>query len=413
VRRPDAFAPARLGPVALRNRLVKAATFEGATPDGLVTDDLVDFHLRVARGGVGMTTVAYLAVSPEGRPDRHAIHLRPAAVAGLRRLVDAVHSEGAAVSAQLGHAGPVANARSNRAPALSASRMPSALSMRMVRAAGDGDIARVTRDYREAARLAAGAGFDCLELHMGHGYLLSAFLSPRLNRRNDRWGGSLENRARFARQVAAAVRDAVGGSVALVAKLSMDDGVRGGLRPPESLELARMLEADGALDALVLSAGSSLENPMFLFRGEVPLRELAAAMPFPAGLAARVAGRRFFREYPFEEAFLLPTARRFRAALDMPLVLLGGVNRRETVELAMDEGFHLVAMARALLCEPDLVRRMQADRARSGACTHCNRCMTTIYSGTRCVLELARTGTKPDGSGTVEGPRSPTYDRGL
>jgi 2,4-dienoyl-CoA reductase-like NADH-dependent reductase (Old Yellow Enzyme family) len=399
--------------VTLRNRLVKAATFEGATPDGLVTDELVDFHVRVAAGGVGMTTVAYLAVSPEGRPDRHAIHLRAAAVPGLRRLVDAVHAEGAAVSAQLGHAGPVANARSNRAPALSAGRMPSPLAMRMVRAAADGDIARVTRDYGEAARLAAGAGFDCLELHMGHGYLLSAFLSPRLNRRDDRWGGSLENRARFARQVAAAVRDAVGGTVALVAKLSMDDGVRGGLRPPESLELARMLEADGALDALVLSAGSSLENPMFLFRGDVPLRELAAAMPFPAGLAARVAGRRFFREYPFEEAFLLPTARRFRAAVDMPLVLLGGVTRRETVELAMEEGFHLVAMARALLCEPDLVHRMQADRARAGACTHCNQCMTTIYSGTRCVLESSRTGTKPDGSGPLEGSPSPSYDGGL
>ena len=383
---PDVFAPARLGPVTLRNRVVKAATFEGMTPDALVTDELVDYHLRVARGGAAMTTVAYLAVAPEGRTDRHQIHLRPEALPGLRRLTDAVHAEGAAVAAQLGHAGPVANGRSNGARAIAAWRMPSPLSMQMVRTASETDIARVTRDYARGARLAAGAGFDCLELHLGHGYLLSSFLSPNLNRRKDRWGGSLENRARFARQVAAAVREAVGSSVAVTAKLGMHDGVRGGFEPDESIAFARMLQDDGTLDALQLSAGSSLMNPMFLFRGDVPLREFAAAMPPAVRVGLRVAGTRFLREYPFEEAYLLPMARRFRAAVDLPLMLLGGVNRRETLDLAMAEGFEYVAMARALLREPDLVSRMQAGRTAAGLCTHCNQCMPTIYSGTRCVL---------------------------
>lgn len=383
---PDVFGTARLGTVPLRNRVIKAATFEGATPDGLVTDELIEYHLRVARGGVGMTTVAYLAVAPEGRTDRHGMHLREEALPGLRRLTDALHSEGAAVSAQLGHAGPVANGRSNRARALTSTRMPSPLSFQMVRSAGEADIARVTRDYVAGAELAARAGFDCLELHMGHHYLLSAFLSPNLNRRTDRWGGSLENRARFARQVARQVRDAVGNSVAVIAKMNMDDGVRGGFRMPESIEFARMLEGDGTLDAIELSAGSSLMNPMFLFRGDVPLREFAAAMHFPVNLGMRMFGRKLLRQYPFEEAFLLPMAREFRAALDMPLVLLGGINRRETLELAMAEGFEFVAMARALLREPDLVNRLRVGDTRAGVCTHCNQCMPTIYSGTRCVL---------------------------
>ena len=108
----DVFSAALLGPLTLRNRVIKAATFEGRTPDALVTDDLVEFHRAYAAGGVGMTTVAYCAVSPEGRTDRHQIWMRPEAVPGLRRLTDAVHAEGAAASAQLGHAGPVANAAS-------------------------------------------------------------------------------------------------------------------------------------------------------------------------------------------------------------------------------------------------------------------------------------------------------------
>jgi 2,4-dienoyl-CoA reductase-like NADH-dependent reductase (Old Yellow Enzyme family) len=381
---PDVFGPANLGPVRLRNRVVKAATFEGMTPAALVTPELVAYHREVARGGVGMTTVAYLAVAPEGRTDRRQVYLRDEALPGLRRLTDALHAEGTAVAAQLGHAGPVANGRSNRARALSASRMPSPLSLQMVHAATEGDIARVTADYVAGARLAVRAGFDCIELHMGHSYLLGAFLSPLLNRRRDRWGGSLENRARFARQVASQVRETVGGTVAVTAKISMSDGARGSFGIQEGVELGRLLEDDGTLDALELSVGSSLLNPMYMFRGDAPRRQLAAAMPFPVNVGMRVFGRRFLREYPFEEGYLLPYARRFRAALDMPLILLGGINRRDTMEQAMDEGFDFVAMARALLREPDLVHRLQREGNGAGLCIHCNRCMATIYSGTHC-----------------------------
>lgn len=388
MRHPDVFAPATFGPVRLRNRVIKAATFEGTTPDALVTDALVDHHLAVARGGVGMTTVAYLAVAPEGRTDRHQIYLREGVLPGLRRLTDAVHETGAAVAAQIGHAGPVANGRSNRLPALAASRMPSPLSMQMVRSATEADLARVVRQYVDGTRLAVRAGFDALELHLGHNYLLSSFLSPNLNRRRDRYGGSLENRARFPRQVVRAVREAVGHEVALTAKLSMRDGVRGGLELEDSIAFAQLLESDGCLDALQLSAGSSLTNPMYLFRGGVPLKEFAAQMPFPLDVGLRLSGQRFFRSYPFEEAYLLEPARRFREALSMPLTYLGGVNRRETLEAVMAEGFEYVAMARALLKEPDLLLRMRRGEATAGTCSHCNRCMPTIYTGTRCV-ELA------------------------
>ncbi|TVT38127.1 NADH:flavin oxidoreductase [Amycolatopsis rhizosphaerae] len=383
---PDVFTPARLGPLELRNRIIKAATFEGATPDALVTDELIEYHLRPARGGVGMTTLAYCAVVPEGRTDRHQIWMRPEAVPGLRRLTDAVHAEGAAVSAQLGHAGPVANGASNRLPALAPTAMPSPLSLRMIKAATTADLERITAAHADAARTAAEAGFDAVELHFGHNYLISSFLSPKLNRRKDGYGGSLANRARLALGVARAVRDAVGDRIAITAKLNMDDGVPGGFWLDESIQVAQWLEADGSVDALELTAGSSLLNPLYLFTGDAPVREFAAQFPQPLRLGIRLAGGRFLRSYPYQEAFLLDRARQFRAALKLPLILLGGITRKETMDLAMAEGFAFVAMARALLREPDLPRRIQADPAARSLCVHCNKCMPTIYRGTHCVL---------------------------
>lgn len=380
-----AFEPVRLGPLTLRNRIIKAATFEGASPKGQVTDALVDYHVRVATGGVGMSTVAYLAVSPEGRTGRGCIVLGDDTLEGLRRLTDAIHAEGAAASAQLGHAGPVADPRSNRMPALAPSRRVSPMGT-VTQAVSDADITRITDDYEKGAAAAVDAGFDAIEIHLGHNYLLSAFLSPKLNKRKDGWGGSLANRARFARQVVSTVRGAVGTRVAVTAKLNMADGVPGGLWLDESVEVARMLEADGHLDALELTGGSSLSNPMYLFRGEAPLEEFGATLPPPMRAGFKLVGRRFMPSYPFEEAFFLPYARQFRQALDMPLILLGGINRLETIEHAVDLGFPLVAMARALLREPDLVQKMQKGESTEALCIHCNKCMPTIYRGTHCVL---------------------------
>lgn len=380
------FSPARLGPITLRNRVIKAATFEGRTPDALVTDDLIDYHRAPAAGGVGMTTVAYCAVSPEGRTDRHQIWMRPEAVPGLRRLTDAIHAEGAAASAQIGHAGPVANAASNRLPALAPGRMFSPLGMARTVRPDAAELRRVVRAFADAARTAEESGFDAVELHFGHNYLISSFFSPLLNRRRDAYGGSLVNRARLAREVAEAVREAVGGRIAVLAKLNMDDGVVGGLRIEESLQIGRWLEADGTLDALELTIGSSLLNPMYLFHGDAPRKDFARAFPGPMGWGMRLGGRFFLREYPYREAYMLDMARQFRYELTMPLVLLGGITNAETMQRAMDEGFEFVAMARALLRQPDLLLRIQQDANTPSLCTHCNKCMPSIFSRTACVL---------------------------
>lgn len=384
---PDVFNPAKLGPLTLRNRVVKAATFEARTPDALVTDDLIEYHRLPAAGGVAMTTVAYCAVSPGGRTGGNQIWMRPHAVPGLRRLTEAIHAEGAAISAQIGHAGPVADARSNQATALAPVRFFNPIAMRFAQKATREDIDDVLAAHAHAARLAVDAGFDAVEIHLGHNYLASAFLSPLLNRRDDEFGGSLQNRAKVARGLVMAVRRAVRQQVAVTAKLNMTDGIRGGITVDEALTTARWLQDDGGLDAIELTAGSSLVNPMYLFRGDAPVKEFAAAFKPPLRWGIRMTGHRFFREYPYRDAYLLREARLFRAELTIPLILLGGITNRTTMDLAMAEGFEFVAMARALLAEPDLVNRIAAEGSQvRSACTHCNQCMATIYRRTHCVV---------------------------
>lgn len=381
------FNPAKLGPLTLRNRVIKAATFEARTPDALVTDDLIEYHRLPAAGGVAMTTVAYCEVSPGGRTGGNQIWMRPHAVPGLRRLTEAIHAEGAAISAQIGHAGPVADARSNQATALAPVRFFNPIAMRFAQKATREDIDDVLAAHAHAARLAVDAGFDAVEIHLGHNYLASAFLSPLLNRRDDEFGGSLQNRAKVARGLVMAVRRAVRQQVAVTAKLNMTDGIRGGITVDEALTTARWLQDDGGLDAIELTAGSSLVNPMYLFRGDAPVKEFAAAFKPPLRWGIRMTGHRFFREYPYRDAYLLREARLFRAELTIPLILLGGITNRTTMDLAMAEGFEFVAMARALLAEPDLVNRIAAEGSQvRSACTHCNQCMATIYRRTHCVV---------------------------
>ncbi len=408
---PDVFSPGQLGPVTLRNRTIKAATYEGLSHRGRVTQDLIDFHVAYAKGGVGMTTVAYLAVDKDGRTDRHQVVWTDEAMPGLRALTDAVHAEGAAVSAQIGHGGPVAEARGNMSPALAPSTRVNVIAMNKAQEATIADLERIVAAHGQAAARAVEAGFDAVEVHLGHNYLASAFLSPKLNHRADGYGGSLRKRARLAREIMQAVRDAVGDRIAIVAKMNMDDGVPGGFWLDEAIPVAQWLEADGTVDALEMTAGSSLLNPMYLFKGDVPLDEFAGVMPQPIKAGVKMIGHRLLKSYPYFDGYLLEDSRQVRAAVDLPMILLGGITGREVMDTAMADGFGFIAMARALLREPDLVNRLQVEPGARSLCIHCNKCMPTNYTGTRCVLVDRRT-TRSATWGKPEGyaPTSAEWD---
>jgi len=382
------FTPFRLGPLELRNRIVKCGTNEGMSRGGLMTDPLLAWHREFAAGGVAMTTLAYCSVSADGRTFRDQIWMRDEALPGLRRFTDTIHAEGARAAIQLGHAGWFATPGVIRAKPLGPSRTFSPRGMCFSRAASEADLDRLEHEFAAAARLAVDAGFDGIEVHIGHGYLLAQFLSPYNNRRRDMYGGSIENRARFPRRVLRAVREAIGGRAAIWAKLNMEDGFKGGMTLDEGVQVGRWIEADGSVDALQLTGGHTTRTPFFLMRGDVPLRGMIENEKSAGSrLGMRLFGPFLIRPYPFEEAFFRTSALRFRAALRLPLMLLGGITRLDTMERAIGEGFELLAMGRALIRDPDLPHRMQAGELTASRCVPCNLCVVEMERGaTRCVL---------------------------
>ena len=383
-----AFTPFTLGGLRLRNRIVKPATFEGMCPGGLVSDALVEHHRGVAAGGAALTTVAYASISPDGRSYPTQILVRPEAAPGLGRLADAVHREGAAAALQIGHCGYFANPRVIGGRPLGASRLFNTYGLAFARPASEEDLARVISDFAAAARLARDAGLDAAELHFGHGYLVSQFLSPYTNRRTDRWGGSLANRSRLAVEVLRAARAAVGPGYPLLLKVNLRDGFAGGLELDEAIEVARLLEAEGAT-ALVLSGGFVSRTPLFMLRGEVPVARMAAAQDrWHARVGLTLFGRLLVQAYPYTEGFFLEEAKVMRAAVRLPLVLLGGLKSMRTVDLALSSGFELVGMGRALLHDPALPRKLERGERAASGCVPCNECIAEMdRGGVRCTRQ--------------------------
>lgn len=389
-----ALSPWTLGPLHLRNRVIKSATNEGMAPGGVPTRALVNHHRAIAAGGVGMTTVAYCAVTPDGRTFPDQIALDAAALPHLRALTGAVHREGAAASAQLTHGGAF-----NFLPALS-TKYPfsasggfnpaGALSGRLFKTAmSRADLDAMTAAFVAAARTAQAAGFDAVELHMGHGYLLSQFLSPVYNRRRDAYGGSAENRARYPVEVLQAVLEAVGRRTAVLCKLSMFAGHRGGGTVEESIVAARLLSSAGA-HLIVLSAGMNVETPWHIFGNPMPPSAMQGQGSRLMKLAARLLEWRQ-PQFEFRELYLLEAARRVRAAVATPLAYLGGAKSVAGIARVMREGFDAVVMGRALIHQPDLLRAFESGAATRSGCTACNECIATMYTpaGTHCPLTAA------------------------
>jgi len=388
----SAFTPLRLGPLTLRNRFIKAATNEGMAHGGVPSKMLVKHHETIAAGGAAMTTVAYCAVSADARTFEDQLLLEPRIIPGLRLLTDAVHRQGAAVCAQLNHAGSFTflPKLATRYPLSSSSGFNAAagLSGRLFRAAmSAADMKRVADEFAAAARLAREAGFDAVEIHMAHGYLLSQFLSPKYNHRIDEYGGTVERRARFPAHVLFRVLNAVGRDLAVVCKIGATEGFVGGATAHESAQVARILRSEGA-NLLVLSGGMNIESPWVMFGNTLP----PEAAPTPRNPLLRFASRALKPEPPrdiaFRELYQLEAALTVRSAVKMPLAYLGGVKSWANVETALAHGFDCVAVGRALIHDAELVNKFRAGAAAQSGCTSCNRCVLTMVlpGGTSCVL---------------------------
>ena len=373
------FTPYKLGPVTLRNRTVRSAAFESMGRDFGPTQQLKDYHVSVARGGVGMTTLAYAAVNRSGLSFNKQLWLRPEIVPALRDITDAIHATGAKVSVQLGHCGNMSHKSTAGETPISASGRFNIYSPTPVRRMADDEIVAMSRSFGDAVRLARDAGMDCVEIHAGHGYLISQFLSPYTNRRRDRWGGSLDNRMRFMRLCMEEVMKAAGSDMGVVVKTNMRDGFKGGVDIDEGLIIARELERLGA-HALVLSGGFVSKAPMYVMRGEMPIGALTHYMDcWWLKYGVRMFGRMMIPPEPYRECYFLDDARLFRRELKLPLIYVGGCSTRGSIERVLGEGFEFVQMARALLTMPDFVNRMR-DGLESSGCEHVNYCIGRMYS---------------------------------
>ena len=375
------FTPGKIGPLTLRNRTIRSAAFESMCPGNKPSKELLDYHHSVAAGGIGMTTVAYAAVTRSGLSFDRQLWMRPEIIPGLRELTDAVHREGAAVSIQLGHCGNMSHKAICGETPVGASTGFNLYSPTFVRGLRKDELAPMARAYGDSVRLAREAGFDAVEIHAGHGYLISQFLSPYTNHRKDEFGGSLENRMRFMDMVMNEVMKAAGNDMAVLVKMNMRDGFKGGMDIDESLQVAKRLVDDGA-QALVLSGGFVSKAPMYVMRGTMPLKTMTHYMTcWWLKWGVRMAGRMMVPSVPFKEAYFLEDALRFRKEItQIPLVYVGGLVAREKIDEVLNDGFEFVQMGRALLNEPGFVNRMKAEGMARCNCKHSNYCIARMYT---------------------------------
>lgn len=375
------FTPGKIGPLTLRNRTIRSAAFESMCPGNKPSKELLDYHHSVAAGGIGMTTVAYAAVTRSGLSFDRQLWMRPEIVPGLRELTDAVHREGAAASIQLGHCGNMSHKAICGETPVGASTGFNLYSPTFVRGLRKDELAPMARAYGDSVRLAREAGFDAVEIHAGHGYLISQFLSPYTNHRKDEFGGSLENRMRFMDMVMDEVMKAAGNETAVLVKMNMRDGFKGGMDIDESLQVAKRLVDDGA-QALVLSGGFVSKAPMYVMRGTMPIKTMTHYMTcWWLKWGVRMAGKMMIPTVPFKEAYFLEDALRFRKEItQIPLVYVGGLVAREKIDEVLNDGFEFVQMGRALLNEPGFVNRMKAESMARCNCKHSNYCIARMYT---------------------------------
>ena len=368
--------------MTLRNRTIRSAAFESMCPGHEPSQMLYDYHTSVARGGVGMTTVAYAAVEESGLSFDRQLVMRPDIIPGLRKLTEGIHKEGAAAGIQLGHCGNMSHKEICGCIPVGASTGFNLYSPTLVRGLRRDELPALAKNFGRAVNLAREAGFDSVEIHCGHGYLIDQFLNTYFNRRRDEYGGSLENRMRFMTMCMEEVMKAAGNDMAVVVKMNMRDGLkRPGTTIEESIEIAKRLQQLGT-HAIVLSGGLVSATPMYVMRGEMPIHTMTHYMD-KAWLkySVRACGKMMVPTVPYQEAFFLEDALRFRQAIpEMKFIYVGGLVAGDKINEVLSHGFEAVQMARSLLNEPDFVNRLKEDPHHRCGCRHSNYCIARMYS---------------------------------
>jgi 2,4-dienoyl-CoA reductase-like NADH-dependent reductase (Old Yellow Enzyme family)/thioredoxin reductase len=354
---PKLFAPGRIGSLELPNRIVFAATSsELADKDGFVGDDLVEYYAERARGGTGLIVVEATYVEQEGKRLHHNAMLHDDCfIPGLRKVVGAVHAEGARIALQLNHGGRESIPDVSGSVPLAPSPIPSQFT-----GVGDavipkeltvGEIDRIVERFAEAARRSRDAGFDAVELHGAHGYLIGEFLSPDSNKRVDAYGGSVRGRAYFCVRLIQAIKARLGADYPVIVRMNGRDHVPHGLELDDAIEMAVMFEAAGA-DSISVSGGVHASHPYMVVPG----------MSVDRGCYVSYADA-------------------IRSRVEVPVMVVGRINTPELAEQILEHGqADFICLSRALIADPYFPAKAKAGRIETIApCIACNECIATVH----------------------------------
>jgi 2,4-dienoyl-CoA reductase-like NADH-dependent reductase (Old Yellow Enzyme family) len=362
------FEPARIKNMELRNRLVRSATYDGsAEVNGHVSDKQIELFSNLAKGGAGLivTGIAYVHQTGQVSAFMNSI-ADDACIAGFQKITKIAHEHEGKICVQLFHGGREARYLKTR------NQLPLAPSVLdndpffkgYNREITEDEIGELIQSFGAAARRAQEAGFDGVQVHGAHAYLFSQFLSSHTNRRQDNWGGTLENRLRFHKEVYKSIRAKVGNTYPVMIKIGVCDGFNGGLGLEEGIEAAVMMASTG-FDALEISSA---------LRGE-----RYAGTEFKAGITT-VDKEAYFRDW----------CRTIKGRIDVPLIMVGGLRTFTLMEEIVRNGeADFVALCRPLIREPGIINEWRSDKNRKAACISCNRCYEALYRGVslRCIVE--------------------------
>lgn len=358
------FEATEINGMNLSNRFVRSATWEGmAGDDGSVTPALVDLMSQLAKGLVGLIISSHVFIKPEGQalPKQLGLY-KEEFMDGFRRMTRAVHDQGGRIVIQLAHAGYFANPKLTGQSPLAPS-LVEGFSKSPGKEMTPKDIRELIEAFGSAAQKAKDAGFDGVQIHAAHGYLLSQFLSPLFNKRTDEYGGSLENRARVIREVLQKVRSGVGDNFPVLIKMNSEDYLEGGLGLEDSLKMGTLLQKDG-LDAIELSGGTLKSGPL---------------NPSRVGISSEE-----------KEAYFLEAAKVFKKKLTIPLILVGGIRSLPMAERIIGQGMaDYISMSRPFIREPGLIQRWKSGDLRKASCLSDNLCFGPAGAGEGiyCVVE--------------------------
>ncbi len=352
------FERANINSLKLKNRFIRSATWEGmATQDGYPTKKLTDLMVELAENEVGLIITGHTYVILEGRtgPWQLAIY-DDKFVEPLKEMVDAVHNAGGKIVVQLTHAGCFGAHHLTGLIPLGPSSINKEGLHHPCKPMSLEDIKRTIRAFVDGAVRAKEAGFDGVQLHGAHGYLLSQFLSPFFNRREDEYGGSLENRARIVIEIIETIKKKLGKDFPVMIKINSEDFLDTGLKKDETVVLCEMLEQKG-IDAIEISGGTKFSGKF------LPVR-------------------RGFLKTPDDEVYYKECASLIKRKVKIPIILVGGIRSYEVADRCVSQGIaDFIALSRPLICEPDLIKRWKhGDRSRS-KCRSDNLCFRPAFEG--------------------------------